>query len=727
MRDKAAGYVKAEKKAGMAPFLIVLLVVLAAYWLYRQRTKPRASRQALKPPPTANVLIAIEQSKIESPHLEVLQSDAHGDAEATRRRASDEAENVIELQRSPLEKEEIGSDISNALNGVEAPASDQLHLVEPAFQTDPTFAISGESPFTDKQVGTETSQPDSHTVHSAESTANSSMTATVEITNNSRTVLAEAGSGEPELTTASSIHVFEEPNREPMEESAAQQFLKSSENETGRPAQRHRPPPTEAGSGEPELTTASSIHVFEEPNREPMEESAAQQFLKSPENEAGRPAQRYRPPTQKSPRTASTRTRSEEPNGKRSSESALDIFVHLTFDRSSFCTIGFLPKLAPELGEEVDAMSGKEAWRLLAQEDWYQDIQPEDMGDRLRYGIELRAMSADQRPVRWQLKGRDFCVLAGHPRASGYLSTPRLLLGRTDVVLCINEMASEVESVLAAAGCEGYTKIGESLGVPAGWVGFRGVLPTKALSLDSEVDQLYALKPAPDIEIDFEGGIRLRNSIWLAGYPPQIKLYGQTNSAGRILIDGKEAEGSAEGSLIADGYDQVGDHSVYCEGQSRSRTYSVEAPPDSWDRWTSYRFERASVCGPLVQLESKGVVSKPITIPMSNPVLVGSEPGQIFQCSARSVGRWRGFVPFDVVWALPAQPFTSDKRTARIIQFADKPIAPVNLETKRAVSWCNAILDASRKGLRIESDYSDSSVRWREYRNAARKLQRTRR
>jgi hypothetical protein len=673
LRDKAAGYVKAEKKAGMAPFLIVLLVVLAAYWLYRQRTKPRASRQALKPPPTANVLIAIEQSKIESPHLEVLQSDAHGDAEATRRRASDEAENVIELQRSPLEKEEIGSDISNALNGVEAPASDQLHLVEPAFQTDLTFAISGESPFTDKQVGTETSQPDSHTVHSAESTANSSMTATVEITNNSRTVLAEAGSGEPELTTA------------------------------------------------------SSIHVFEEPNREPMEESAAQQFLKSPENEAGRPAQRYRPPTQKSPRTASTRTRSEEPNGKRSSESALDIFVHLTFDRSSFCTIGFLPKLAPELGEEVDAMSGKEAWRLLAQEDWYQDIQPEDMGDRLRYGIELRAMSADQRPVRWQLKGRDFCVLAGHPRASGYLSTPRLLLGRTDVVLCINEMASEVESVLAAAGCEGYTKIGESLGVPAGWVGFRGVLPTKALSLDSEVDQLYALKPAPDIEIDFEGGIRLRNSIWLAGYPPQIKLYGQTNSAGRILIDGKEAEGSAEGSLIADGYDQVGDHSVYCEGQSRSRTYSVEAPPDSWDRWTSYRFERASVCGPLVQLESKGVVSKPITIPMSNPVLIGSEPGQIFQCSARSVGRWRGFVPFDVVWALPAQPFTSDKRTARIIQFADKPIAPVNLETKRAVSWCNAILDASRKGLRIESDYSDSSVRWREYRNAARKLQRTRR
>lgn len=673
MQDESAGYVKAEKKAGMAPFLIVLFVVPAVYWLYRQRAKPRASRQTLEPPPTADVPITAEKSEIESPDIEVLQSDGAGGAEVTGRSAPDEAENVIALQQPPVEKEEIELNIAGASDGVEAPASDRLHYVEPAVQTDLSSAISSETPFTDEQVEIETGQPESYTAHSAESTANSSVVTRLEI--------------------ISSLHTAV----------------------------------TEADFGEQEVTTDSSFGVLEEPDPETMQESAARQFLKSPQNETGRPAQRYRPPPQKSPRTASARTRSEEPNGKRSSESALDIFVHLIFDRSSFCTIGFLPKLAPELGEEVDAVSGRKAWRLLAQEDWYQDIQPEDIGERLRLGIEFRAVSEDQRAVRWQLKGRDFYVLAGHPRASGYLSTSRLLLGRTDVVLCIAELASEVESVLAAAGCEGYTKIGEPLGVPAGWVGFRGVLPTKALSLDSEVDRLYALKPAPDIEIDFEGGIRVRNSIWLAGYPPQIKLYGQPSSAGRILIDGKEAERSPDGSLIADGYDEVGEHSVYCEGQSRSRTYSLEAPPDSWDQWTAYRFEGASVCGPLVQLKSEGAVSKPITIPMSNPVLVGSEPGQIFQCSSRSVGRWRGFVPFDVVWALPAQPFTSDKRTARIIQLADKPIAPLNPQTKKAVSWCNAILDASRKGLRIESDYSDSSVRWREYRNAARKLRRARR
>jgi hypothetical protein len=657
----------------MTPFLIALFAVPVAYWLYRQRAKPRTSRKILEMPPGAAVPMAIEKSQIEPADFEVSHSGAPGDAEATARSASDEAENVIELQQSRLEKEENESGISNALDGVDAPTSDRLHLIEAAVQTDLSSAISSESLFTDEQATIETAQPDSDTEHFAESTANSSAATKPEIMRSLHTAVIDAGSGEQELTTDSSIGVLEEPNRE--------------------------------------MTRGTT----------------AQQLLKSPELETGRPAQRYRPPPQKPPRTASARIRSEEPNGKKSSESALDMFVHLTFDRSSFCTIGFLPKLAPELGEEVDAVSGKEAWRLLAQEDWYQDIQPEDMGERLRHGIELRAMNEDQRAVRWQLKGRDFYVLAGHPRASGYLSTSRLLLGRTDVVLCIGEMASEVESVLASAGCEGYTKIGESLGVPAGWVGFRGVLPTKSLSLDSEVDRLYALKPAPDIEIDIEGGVCLRNTAWLAGYPPRIKLYGQPNGAGRVLIDGKEAERSPDGSLIADGYDQVGEHSVFCEGQSRSRTYSVEAPPDSWDRWTAYRFERASVCGPLVQLKSEGAVSKPITIPMSNPVLVGSEPGQIFQCSARSVGRWRGFVPFDVVWALPAQPFTSDKRTARIIQFADKPIAPLNLQTKRAVSWCNAILDASRKGLRIESDYSDSSVRWREYRNAARKLKRARR
>jgi hypothetical protein len=252
-------------------------------------------------------------------------------------------------------------------------------------------------------------------------------------------------------------------------------------------------------------------------------------------------------------------------------------------------------------------------------------------------------------------------------------------------------------------------------------------LPTNALALDPGADRFYALKPAPDIDIALEGGVCIRNSAWLAGYPPRIKLYGEQSGVGSVLIDGRAASRSQDGSLIADGYDQAGEHSVYCEGLSRSRTYSIEVPPDSWDQWTAYRFGDAGICGPLVHLNTEAAALKPITVPMSNPLLVGAEPGEIFHCSSRNVGRWKGFVPFKVVWALPAQPLTSNKKIARIIQFSDTPIMPSPRPSMKAANWCNAILDASRKGLLIESEFADSASRWREYRIAARRLRRARR
>jgi len=456
--------------------------------------------------------------------------------------------------------------------------------------------------------------------------------------------------------------------------------------------------------------------------------AAEAQAQDRPEANADRPLQRYRPPVQKPPRAPATRTRTGTSSRLSQTEAPLEILVHLTFDRSSFCTIGFLPRAVPDSSQDVQVRSGREVWQLLAQEDWFQDIQAENMGDRLRTGIELRGALSDQRGVRWLLKGREIYVLAAHPRAAGYVSAPRLLLGRTDVVLCVEELACEVESILAAAGCTGYRRIGDSVGVPRGWVGFRGVLPTNALALDPGTDSFYALKPAPDIDIALEDGVCVHNSAWLAGFPPRIKIYGQMNGIERVLIDGKMAARSSEdGSLIADGYDQIGEHSVYCEGLTRSRTYSIEAPPDSWDQWTAYRFASANICGPLVQLNAGAEASRPITVPMSNPVLVGAAPGEIFHCSTRNVGRWKGFVPFNVVWALPAHPLTSNKKTARVIQFADIPISISSDFGKRAANWCNAILDASRKGLRIESDFADAAMLWREYRTAARRLWRAQR
>lgn len=436
-----------------------------------------------------------------------------------------------------------------------------------------------------------------------------------------------------------------------------------------------------------------------------------------------KPPQRYRPPSQKPPRQPSSGPANQESKRAAPSEVSLEIRVGLKFNRFGFCDIGLLPQRTPELDDEIAVKFEAIPFLLVSQEDWYQELHVENIGRYLTQGIELTGILADQRPARWLLSGRDLYVLANHQSVSFLLSTSRLLLGRSHAVLCRTELLQQVEAVLREAGCEGYTKLDESHGLPSGWIGLRGVLPTKAIPLELGSDLFYAIKPAPDIEINLEGGVWLRASAWMAGYPPRIKLFGASNEAVKVLIDGKEAQQTEQGFLTADGCELPGPHLVYCEGLSRSCSYSIEEPPDSWQAWPAYHFGRADICGPLVQLpEAAG--GRIFAVPMSNPLLLGAEPGQLFRCTSRNVARWKGFVPFDVVWALPAQPLLCDKTAARILQFADMPVAPTKTRASAALAWSKAILDASRKGLILENGSPDSTLRWSEYKRAARNIRR---
>ncbi len=479
----------------------------------------------------------------------------------------------------------------------------------------------------------------------------------------------------------------------------------------------HEVPETNIGgiavrSAKEELVQTRSIVEQEEPLR--MEESTSQDTEKA--------ALRYRPPAQKPPRQTTAGPVNQGVERAVRSEAALEIRVRLIFDRFGFCSIWLLPERTSELDDEVAVKYRGNSLRLVAQEDWYQDLQFENVGDLLRQGLELKGLLADHRHVRWLLRGRDIYVLASHQRASGVVSTARLALGRSHLVLCIIESLQQVEAILNDAGCEGYTRLEESHGVPAGWVGLRDVSPTKAIHLVSGSDPFYAIKPALDIELELEGGVCLRNSVWLAGYPPQIKLFGQPNDAVKVLIDGKQAKHTVDGFLVVAGYDTAGQHFVYCEGLSCSRSYSIEEPPDSWRVWPAYHLSHADVCGPLVLLKPEAANRWIFSVPMSNPLLLGAEPGQIFRCPSRSVARWKGLVPFDVVWALPAHPLLCDKKTARILQFANKPVVPHKNSTRPELAWSNAILDAARKGLRVENESPDSAVRWSNYKKAARRI-----
>ena len=434
---------------------------------------------------------------------------------------------------------------------------------------------------------------------------------------------------------------------------------------------------------------------------------------------------RYRPPAQKTPRPA--REKARRANDDRAAPAALaatelGIRVHLTFDTYGMCSIGLLPERTAELGNEVLAELGGKPFLLLGQDDWYEDLYPQDIGTFLRDGVELKSVLAGEPRVRWFLSGRDIHVLASSKLARGFVSTNRLVLGRSHVVLCARELLDKAEVLLNEAGCPHLAELGAEEGIPAGWVGLRDVKPTKALLLEPGSDAFYPIKPAPDIEIDLDGGICLGGSVWLSGYPPEIRVLGESAVDVRTLIDGKDALLSSEGVLTADGYDLPGNHSVYCEGLTCSRTYSIEEAPTSWARWPAHRFSKADLCGPLVEMTPADHGRRAVVVSMSNPVLLGALPGQIFHCSRRSVPHWIGFVPFDVVWALPSQPLRSDKKSASILQLRDIPVVAAKVQTAAVLEWSVAILGASRKGLRIENGSLESTASWMQYKKIARSI-----
>jgi hypothetical protein len=439
----------------------------------------------------------------------------------------------------------------------------------------------------------------------------------------------------------------------------------------------------------------------------------------APEDEHEEKPRRYRSPQQGGQKPAPARNRTP---GSKPSGAELEVRVHITLQRDGIREIGLLPKRTDDLDDKIPVRLHGMVLELLAQEDWYQDLQLDRMGDYLRQGLELNGTLANGNRVRWLLTGRELYVLASHPSASGFISTARLVLGRSHVVLCTLEAASQVEALLIQAGCTGLSRLEESEGAPAGWCVFRGVTPTKSIPLGEGSDQFYPVKPAPDIELQLEGGICLRNSNWLSEHPPEIRLLGENTESIEVLIDGKATHRTVEGNLIADGYDAPGHHVVVCSGASCSCSYAIENSTDSWNEWKAYFFGQADICGPLVRPTLPAANRKMVEVAMTNLLILGSKPGQIYRCKMRPGNVWKGFVPFEAVWALPLHPLLCEKMSSRIL--AQAPI-DVSAESGRRIAaddWCRAILDASRKGLKVDDPTGASQIRWISYQKLARNI-----
>ncbi|MDZ7753244.1 MAG: hypothetical protein U5S82_16710 [Gammaproteobacteria bacterium] len=403
-----------------------------------------------------------------------------------------------------------------------------------------------------------------------------------------------------------------------------------------------------------------------------------------------------------------------------------------------------LPKRPPDLPEELLVEGGAGNVALLAlEDDWYQDIALDNLGDVLREGLVLADPGTAQ---EWVLSGREIFVLASGATHRGFVSCARLGLGRDHVVLCATRRLPEVEEALREAGCASWTRLAEDDGVPRGWTVIRGVAPAKAVSLRGDEDILNILRPLPDVEIALEGGIRLAYNSWLHGYPPSIRVYGDPEHTEVVLIDGQEAVRSENQGYTSAGWAKLGEHQVWCSNTSAS--YSIVASDTDWRFWPAYSFAPGgnpagefSFCGPLVRPvnrarnpDSEAGDVQPIQAPPSNPVLIGARPGEVFIADRRRDVRGARCLclpPFAPVWALPAQPLHCDKQVSRVLLIGNatgvRELSGHRRSMRRGGDierWFRLILDASRKGLAVQPRDASTDQLWQSYKTAARNLRR---
>lgn len=425
-------------------------------------------------------------------------------------------------------------------------------------------------------------------------------------------------------------------------------------------------------------------------------------------------------------------------------ERALPIEVRLVFQKAGFCRVTLLPRRQAALPDELGVSGHGTPSHLVAlQEDWYQDIVVPEIGGMLRAGAEWSSSPVNGRTVHWSLSGREVFVLGPHSALSGFVSMPALVLGEQHVILCTADRLQDVQEAVKLAGSPEPTVFGENLGVPVGWLGLKGVIPSVAVPSSNTGDILDVLRPVAEVQIALEGGIRIDRTTWLAEYPPRIRVYGNVADAGQVVIDGVPVTITEDGSYIATGWDLPGEHQVWCP--AATRTYRIEQGAEAWELWNAYTWSMgdfnsdggvfgASICGTIVTPPKSARGSRLVFTATSNPILLGAEPGQIIRSAIRGDVQAPvciGYPSFEPVWAVPSDLLNCNKRNTGILVLGSR--SPVRSatnrskrrDTKMVLAWCAAILNAGRKGLSPTPANAQTLSLWQEYKRCAKSLRRS--
>ena len=564
--------------------------------------------------------------------------------------------------------------------------------------------------------------------------------------------LSDAGDGGREQPAAASDQIVAPPSERDFSatehgagDGAGPAAVEPPTESPGRdPNDRNDTPPAESEDGKVEGGPGATRTAARDAKTVPPPHDPTRPPARSRQTEGRRPSQ-YRAPAGGPPprsRPLPSSTPHHHSRNSRAQHSPVHIEVRIVFQRGGYCSVSLLPRRLPDFPAELLVVAeGNDVELLALQEDWYQDVAPDDLAELLRKGVIWRNLDTGQ---EWILSGRQVFVLAHGTTHRGFVSCARLSLGRNHVVLCTVAKLGPVEDALREAGCSSWTQLGEEDGAPRGWLVLKEVVPQKAVLPSEDADILNVLRPLPEIDIALEGGIRLAYNSWLLGYPPAIRVYGDPEHTKTVLVDGREATVSSRNRYTVLGWDTEGDHSVWCSSSSRS--YSLVPCNATWARWPAYTLDvssspryihRVEFCGPLVRpvvahdrLESPRVVQ----VHAANPVLLGARPGEVFFARPRLDIRGAECLatpPFDPVWAMPAQPLRCDKRRSRVL-LVEQPRTQNSSASQASVSdrrdlelWCLWILDASRKGLPVQPASPEAESLWKDHRQLARTLWRT--
>lgn len=397
--------------------------------------------------------------------------------------------------------------------------------------------------------------------------------------------------------------------------------------------------------------------------------------------------------------------------------------------------MSLLPRRTERIGSAITVTTDKGELEFNAlEDDWFQDVFIDNLGEQLRRGIDWSSKDA---PVRWVLSGREVFVLGERADLRGAITQPRLLLGKDQVVLCADTVVEVVRASLQEAGCVGFEVLTPSDGAPTGWTVFRHVKPDHAVRQTDVAEILNILRPQFAIEISLEEGVRMTRNTWLAENPPNIRVYGKPSDE-VVHIDGVEATRERDETYIAQRWDSIGEHVVSCGTATKS--YSIVEVRDYWDPWVARELRvpggrghtRVAMCGPMVlgAVSDAAGLRSSIIVPATNSVLLGRSPGEI--CVASSAfgvtESWRVAWPeFEPVWALPLNPLRVDKARTFVLFIAggDREIenlACCESAVDRAGEWARVVLDARRKGLAISGGSEHVKRLWLGYVQRAKAL-----